>query len=305
MESELWPNMILEIKKRDIPAILVNARLSPKSFQGWSLFPKTARCLLETFALILCQTPQDQDFFKKLGAANTFVTDNLKYSAQPLPCTKENLETLNAATFNRPLWVYASTHKGEETLAARIHEKLKRQFPDLLTIIIPRHPRRREEIAKDLAPFSLEIKWRSDEKKLPENTTQIYIADTFGELGLFYRATPIACIGRSFSDDGGGGHNPIEAAQLGCAVLHGPNVQNLQDIFDEMDSADAATALGNEEELTETLRTLFSNKELLHEHQKKALDFARAKEGTLERVLKQINPMLEMTKIPRKESTAR
>ena len=138
---------------------------------------------------------------------------------------------------------------------------------------------------------------RGTEKNLPEQDTDIYVADTIGELGLFYRVAPVACIGRSFSDDGGGGHNPIEAAQLNCAVLHGPDIQNLEEIYAEMDKAGAALNMKNEIEMTNTLQALLTDLSALQRHQAIALRFAKSKENVIQGVLKAITPLLEESKI--------
>lgn len=300
MESELWPNMLMAIQGRKIPAVLVNARLSPRSFGVWSLFKGTSRRILDSFALILCQTEQDAAYYRRLGGQNVLVTDNLKYSAAPLPCNDEDLQRLVGALRNRHCWVYASSHAGEEKLAARIHTHLQASTPDLLTIIVPRHPERREAIAQELGAFSLNITMRGADKTLPDEDTDIYVADTMGELGLFYRACPVAVIGRSFSDDGGGGHNPIEAAQLHCVVLHGPNVQNLQEIFDEMDAAGAARLCATPQELGSQLHALLHSAQEIEAQQQKAYDFARRKEKVLDTVLEAIAPFLDALEISRR-----
>lgn len=288
MESELWPNMLAGIKKQKIPCILINARLSPRSFMRWRVFKKTARNLLSSFTKILCQTEKDAQYYSRLGAENIVVTDNIKYSATPLGFEENDLKTLIATLQNRPRWVYASSHKGEEILAAQTHEILKSSIPDLLTIIVPRHPERANSIAKDLENFKLKIDLRGAEKKLPSAETDLYICNTLGELGLFYRLCPIALIGRSFSDDGGGGHNPIEAAQLGCAVMHGSNVQNLQDIFDQMNREQAAILLHNKEDIALNLKTLFDDPEMLQRYQNNALSFAKSKDDIIDTVMQHI-----------------
>lgn len=300
MESELWPNMLTAIQARKIPSILINARLSPRSFGLWRLFKGTSREILNSFALILCQTEQDATFYRRLGAQNVQVSDNLKYSAAPLPCDDGDLQRLNAALRRRPCWVYASSHESEEKLAARIYTHLKASTPELLTIIVPRHPERREALAEELGAFSLNILFRGKDKALPGDDTDLYIADTMGELGLFYRACPVAVIGRSFSDDGGGGHNPIEAAQLHCAVLHGPHIQNLQEIFDEMNVAGAARLCTSPQDLGHQIHALLHSAEEIEARQQKAYDFARRKEKVLDTVLEALTPSLDALEIPRK-----
>lgn len=298
MESELWPNMLGQIKAAGIPCLLVNARLSPRSFRLWRMSGKTARSLLDTFQAILCQTQTDFLHFQELGAAQAVVTDNLKYSARPLPCDEAALLAFRAAAGLRPLWVFASTHKGEEELAARVHEILAPKLPDLLTIIVPRHPARRDAIRKALSLHGLSVMFRGEDKQLPHIDTDIYVADTLGELGLFYRAAPVAMVGRSFSEDGGGGHNPLEPAQLGCAVLHGPRVQNLQDIYDDMDGAGAAILCKDEGTLVSSLLELLTSAETLERRKHAALLFARSKENVIERVMPFIDTLVQQIKPP-------
>lgn len=285
MESELWPNMLIDIKRRNIPAALINARLSDTSFKNWSLIKRNARDLLSTFNIILAQTKENELNFKSLGAKSTVTTDNLKYSAAPLPVNDNDLKILSKHLKNRTLWLYASTHKGEEERAARIHKSLCAQFPDLLTIIVPRHPDRRADIVQSLSALDVKTMLRGEHKAMPDEDIDVYIADTLGELGLFYRLCPIACIGRSFSDDGGGGHNPIEAAQLGCAVLHGPNIQYQQEIYDEMNAAGAALCVNCEDELTNTLQALLCTPEKLEKQQEIGLKFANNKNQVIDRVM--------------------
>jgi len=284
MESELWPATIEAIGKRGLPLALVNARLSPKSYGRWKTFKPLARHMLAHFDAVLCQTQRDSEYFRELGAKNIIVTDNLKYGAAALPVNEDDLNDLKQAINLRPVWVYASTHAGEEELACRVHSAVKQQVPDLLTIIVPRHPERGAEIEKQCTAHTGYVRRRGADKALPDGDTDIYIADTLGELGLFYRLAPVACIGRSFSDDGGGGHNPLEAALLDCAVLHGPNVQNLQDIFDDMNAAGTAQRVSNEAELSQTLRELLSDPKALQSRQERAKAYALDKSSVLDRV---------------------
>lgn len=292
MESELWPNMLHSLRRRHVHCVLVNGRLSPRSFQRWMRARNFINRILLGFDLILAQTEQDADHFRKLGAINVRVRDNIKYSALPLPCDDGDLNTLKKAISLRPRWLYASTHDGEEELACDLHRALMRDFPDLLTIIVPRHPNRRDDIAAQCAGNGLNIAFRGTGKTPPQADTHIYIADTLGELGLFYRLSPMAVIGRTFSHDGGGGHNPIEAAQLGCAVLHGPMTQNLSSIFDEMDSAGAAIQTDTPQALEAALRRLLSSTVELDRAQESATAYAGGRNALLQAVLDDIKPGL-------------
>lgn len=291
MESEIWPNMMLGLKAHGIPAALVNARLSEKSFRLWQKIPATARILLGAFQMILCQSPQEAAQFAALGVQNIFVTGNLKYSAAPLPTDTQDLHALKQAIGNRPIWVFASTHAGEEDLAAAVHQHAAATLPHLLTIIIPRHPARRENIMQGLTASGLTCILRGAEKTLPDKSTQIYIADTMGELGLFYSLAPLACIGRSFSDDGGGGHNPIEAAQLGCFILHGPRVQFQKKIYDDMNESQTAQLVEHKDALADRVVSLLRDPAYLQACRTRAQDFVRGKACVIDAVLEKLAPL--------------
>lgn len=297
MESELWPNMLLEVQKRNIPAVLTNARLSDASFKTWSRFKGSAKKLLNSFSLILTQTAKDEERFKSLCDQKTLTTGNLKFSAAPLAVANDDLKTVQKKISKRPLWVFASTHKGEEEMACRIHDVLKNNLPDVLTVIVPRHPERRDDILENCKTYDLEMTFRGTNKNLPEKKTDIYVADTLGELGLFYTVAPIACIGRSFSDDGGGGHNPIEAAQLGAAVLYGPNVQYQQEIYDEMDGAKAALRMPDEHRMADTLHKLMTDEDRLKNQQDVGLEYAQNKVAVIDRVMEALDPILKQANI--------
>ncbi len=291
MESELWPNMLYELKQRKIKAFLLNAHMSDKSFNSWKKIPFLPKRMLGAFEEILCQTILDKERYSKLGGNQVHVTDNLKYSAEPLGFVQGDLDKVQKVVKDRPIWLYASTHKGEEKLAAETHLKLQKTYPELLTIIVPRHPERREEIAQLFANHK--VTFRGENKDLPKHDDQIYVADTLGELGLFYTLSPIAMIGRSFSDDGGGGHNPIEAANLNCAVLSGPNVQNLQEIFDDMCVQNACISISGPENLAHELEKLLKGDDYLQSYQKAAKEFSKNKTSVIDKVMAHIQPSLD------------
>lgn len=292
-ESELWPHMLGELRGKNIPVILMNGRLSDKSFRRWQKLAPESKQLMDTFDLILTQTQNDAEMYQKLGGANVKVGGNLKYSAAPLPYDENALTLLQESIKGRPLWLYASTHDGEEDMACRIHKTLKKTWPNLLTVIVPRHPERGGAVKASCKLYNLKASQRSKGHTTPRSEDDLYIADTIGELGLFYRIAPIACIGRSFSNDGGGGHNPIEAAQLECAVLHGPNVQNLQKIFDDMDNAEASLCLRDEEHFLACLTELLTNEAKQKQWQDKARLYAEDKAKTVDNIMKTVVPWLE------------
>ncbi|MCM2342998.1 MAG: 3-deoxy-D-manno-octulosonic acid transferase [Alphaproteobacteria bacterium] len=298
MESELWPTLLSAVQNRRIPAFLLNARLSPRSFRRWQFLSLAAAPLLRTFTAILAQTVDDAARFKKLGGTNVIVTGNLKYAATPLPCNQSDFLSLQQHLKDRPLWLYASTHKGEEELACRLHLRLIADIPNLLTIIVPRHPERGDEITKICSTFGVTALQRTTSHQLPQPDTQLYIADTLGELGLFYRICPLACIGRSFSDDGGGGHNPIEAAQLGCAVLHGPHIQNLFEIYKDMNQADASCLVRDRNEFYIVLRELLLHPEKLRKLADTGHKFTQQQSLVLPNILHQIYPVADRALTP-------
>ncbi len=281
MESELWPCMLLEIAERNIPAFLVNARLSEKSFSRWQKTGGLARRLLACFSAVLAQTEEEAGRYRALGAAHVVCTDNLKYAAAPLPVDTAARAALTQALQGRPLWLYASTHAGEEDLALSVHEALREKLPGLLTVIVPRHPRRGAEIAALCRLHGHQTRQRGESRDLPAADDGIYIADTLGELGLFYSLAPVACIGRSFSDDGGGGHNPVEAVQLGCGVLHGPHVQNLAQIYRDMNRDGAALRVDTPAALRENLLFFLTHPQALKELQDKGAQFAKGRQAAI------------------------
>jgi len=292
MESELWPNKLLAIKARNIPAALVNARLSNRSLGRWTLAKNSIKHLLSSFDVILAQSGQDARNFEKLGAQNVIASGNIKYSAAPLSCDEEHFRVLKAAIGNRPSVVYASTHDGEEEIIAQTHSILENAYPDLLSIVIPRHPERGDDIAQSLQAQHHGIRLRGHEPSLPDEKTRIYIANTLGEMGLFYRLGEIVYVGRSLSNDGGGGHNPLEPALLNCAVIHGKNIQNLKDIYDDMQAANACISVDNKDDLAQKVEWLLSDTKERNDFIARAHAFASAQSHVVDTVMDHILPLI-------------
>jgi 3-deoxy-D-manno-octulosonic-acid transferase len=219
-ESDLWPTILTRLKARGTPAVLLNGRLSDRSFQRWQLAKPIIRHLLGCFSDVLARGEEDAARFRALGAVRVQAVGNLKLAADPLPVDGLALAEARALLGDRPIVVAASTHPGEEGLIAEAHRALLADFPDLLTIIAPRHPNRGPELAADLA-----APCRSQGAGIPRGG--LYIADTMGELGLWYRLARVAVIGGSFIPHGG--QNPTEAARLGVPVLFGPHMENFRD----------------------------------------------------------------------------
>lgn len=253
IESEIWPNLLNGIRRRRIPAALVNARLSQRSFGRWRRMPGFIRGLLSTFDLVLAQTEGDGERLRALGAGAVVCAGNLKYSAAPPPADSAALATLGQAVAGRPLWLFASTHPGEDELAADVHRALEGRLPGLLTVIAPRHPHRGPAIARLMGERGLSVASRSA-GALPGVGDAVYVADTLGELGLLYRLAPVVCMGGSFIRHGG--QNPVEPAQLGCAVLYGPHMWNFAEITAALEAAGGARPLADAAALAPAVESL-------------------------------------------------
>ncbi|WP_229671544.1 3-deoxy-D-manno-octulosonic acid transferase [Elstera cyanobacteriorum] len=219
-ESDLWPTILTQLQRRRTPMVLVNGRLSDRSFRRWQRAKPIIARLLGCFTEVLARGPEDAARFSALGAARVQAAGNLKLAAAPLPVDAAVLAAARARLGDRPVLVAASTHPTEEALIAAAHRALLADFPDLLTIIAPRHPQRGAEIAADLA-----APCRSQGADIPAHG--LYIADTMGELGLWYRLARVAVIGGSFIPHGG--QNPTEAVRLGCPVIFGPHMDNFRE----------------------------------------------------------------------------
>ncbi len=244
LESELWPNLLAACAARRIPAALVNARLSARSARQWARAPGFAREVLGRFAWIAAQSQEDAARLLALGATSVDAPGNLKFAAPPLPVDTTEHARLQALLGHRPRWLAASTHPADDAVVAACHAALSARHPRLLTAIVPRHPERGAALAATCnAPR------RALGQAPPE--AGIWVADTLGELGLFYRCFPLVLIGKSFA--GGGGQNPWEPAQLGCAVLCGPDMQNFTEATARLRQAGALTQVPDQAALVEAL----------------------------------------------------
>ncbi len=290
VESELWPNLILATQARGVPMVLLNARMSARSFARWRRrMPGLGARLVGGFALVMAQDAVEAERLRALGAPIVTAPGNLKFAAGPLPFAPPALAALQAATEDRALWVASSTHEGEEEIAAYVHRRLADATPGLLTVVAPRHPERGPEIAARLRARGFAVARReADEPVTP--ATEIYLADTLGELGLFYRVARVAFIGGSLIPHGG--QNVLEPARLGCAVLHGPHMENFRAIVEEMSAHGAAHEVADAEELVKALGRLLSDEPLRAEVAATARAIATAKDGILATVLDQLEPLM-------------
>ncbi len=289
-ESEFWPNLIAETLALDIPMVLLNGRISPRSFAGWQRARGLIGGLLAGFTLCLGQTEEDTERLLDLGASNAKCLGNLKFSTPPLPADAAQLEALQTAIGARPRWLAASTHPGEEAILGRVHRRLKEANPDLLSILVPRHPARGTDIAAALAGQGLSVARRSlGQGILP--ATDIYLADTLGELGLFFRLADVVFMGKSLVPLGG--QNPLEAVMLDCVVLHGPHMANFRLMSEQMDGLGASLSVADEEALAEAAGRLLGDPQACREMAAKARAFAHTQDQVLDAVLAEITLLLE------------
>ncbi|HEX4636055.1 MAG TPA: 3-deoxy-D-manno-octulosonic acid transferase [Rhizomicrobium sp.] len=227
VESDLWPNLILTAQARGVRLALVNARISAASAQRWHRARKSVAALLAAFDMVLAQDEEIAARFRKLGARKVEVVGSLKADAPPLAADEDALAVLRQAIGNRPVLLAAQTHPGEDETVLPAHDLLRADFPDLLTILIPRHTSRGADLEMLCGARAFRRRSRGGEIS---DQTAIYIADTMGEMGLFYRLAPFCFLGGTLVPLGG--HNVLEPAQLHCAVLVGPHTQSAPRAYD-------------------------------------------------------------------------
>jgi len=256
IESDLWPNLILSSAARRLPMVLINGRMSQRSFPRWRKVSGTISALLSRFEVTLAQSKVDAERFAALGSRNVVTTGNLKLDVPAPPADPVKLERLMSVTRGRPVIAAASTHPGEEEIWLEVHRRLTDFFPSLLSVIVPRHPGRGEAIARAIAAAGLKVALRSRDE-VPAADTDIYVADTMGELGLFYRLAPTVFMGGSLVEHGG--QNPIEAIKLGAAIVHGPHVFNFSEVYQALDSAGGARRADTPEALVKQLGQLLAD----------------------------------------------
>ena len=296
IESELWPNLVLETAARAIPMVLVNARMSDRSFASWQSWPSVIRPLLRCFRRVLAQSEADAVRFRTLGARDALATGSLKYDAAPLPADMAELDRLERAIGARVHWVAASTHGGEEALVANAHRALRRRYPTLLTVLVPRHPSRGDEIASQLRAGGLIVAQRARGDAIGP-ATDIYLADTMGELGLFYRLASIVFVGGSLVARGG--QNPLEPARLGCAILYGPHMDNFRVIAADLIEAGAAEEVRSVAGLADAVATLLEDEGLRTRRCTAARRTTDAAGGVIENVLAALARELAPLRAPR------
>ena len=291
MESELWPNLLGQTQARGIPTALVNARLSDRSFDRWRKLPALSRTLLSGFAEILAQSERDRQKYETLGFPRARHPGNLKFAASPQAADETELAALTSLLDGRQRWLAASTHAGEEELITEAHLRLRDRYPGLLLVLVPRHPERGDRIQAMMEAKGLHVARRS-RGELPSTDTDIYLADTLGEMGMLYRMADISLVGGSLVE-GIGGHNPLEPAQLGSCVLFGSHMANCQDLATDMLRHQAAYQVSNGQDIIQRVDCLLSEPEQMALARTRARDFVRQEALVVDRILDCLAPHLD------------
>jgi 3-deoxy-D-manno-octulosonic-acid transferase len=299
VESELWPNFIVASANRKIPIIMVNGRLSERSFRRWRLMPSVISALLARFDHCLTQSSADAQRYAQLGAPRVSSTGNLKLDVPAPPVDEQTLRRFKSLVAERRIVAAASTHPGEEATMIAAHRQLRANNKSLLTLIAPRHPARGPGIADIASAAGLAVGLRS-RGDLPKPDIEVYVADTLGELGMIYRLAPIVFMGGSLARHGG--QNPIEAVRLGAAVIHGPHVWNFAEIYAALDKANGAKPVADEETLVAHLGEWLGNGSARNATAEAAKAAVGKLGGALERTLAALDPYLMQLRLEQRPS---
>ena len=291
VESEFWPNLIRETNALQCFMGVINARMSKRSFAGWKKHPAMIAGMLGCFDIIFAQSEADGKRLLELGARNVQYVGNLKYDAALLPCDEGELLRLRNVLGARPVWLAASTHPGEEKMIADAHRLVASILPDLLTVIVPRHPERGTEIARITGKYGLTSRRSEKDPIMPQ--TAFYVADTIGELGLFYRLAPVSFMGGSLVAHGG--QNPLEPARLSSAIVTGPYTHNFAAMYMEMEKTGACRRVADTAFLADAVTTLLSDSDALVQMQRTAKQWLDGKTGAAERMLQMLFPVLQLS----------
>ena len=256
IDSEIWPNMITNIKNKKIPLLLLNGRITKKSYKKWMKFPKIAKKNFEQFDKCFPSSLQSEKYLKLLGAKKIVNLGNLKFSQ--MERDKNNLNNeLKRKILSKKIWCAASTHKNEEKLCALVHQKLRKKNKRLLTIIIPRHIERTNDIVNEIERLNLKVHIHSSKNKLHEDT-DIYLVDSYGKTKSFFKICKTVFLGGSIIAHGG--QNPLEAARYGCKILHGPNIWNFKEIYELLNQHKVSTKTNNINQIVDNVDKTFKNK---------------------------------------------
>jgi len=289
VESEIWPNMVEACAAHQIPLVMLNGRLSPRSFRRWQRVGKTARHLLGRFSVLTAQDDITAARLEMLGLGAVARPGNLKLDAPPPAADKKMLSDLQKAIGERPHWLAASTHPGEEEQLATAHQMIGETSDNLLTIIVPRHPERGDKIVTMLRTAGHKVGQRS-KGDMPDDTMAFYVMDTLGEMGLAYRLNHIVFIGGTLVPHGG--QNPFEAAQLDCAILHGPYIANFESLLADLTARLAAAEIADAATLATQVSALLNNHATRAQMAEAAQKYSQEMGGARARMLDLLSPYL-------------
>lgn len=261
IESEFWPNLMHATQEKGIPTILLNGRISLKSFSNWKKLKGMISSLLSRLELCAVQSDEQAAFFQELGAKNIFIMDNAKVTTPPLSVDSKKYEALKKEVRDRPIWLAASSHQGEEEFVFEAHKILKKDFPNLLTILVPRHIERASSLQQLAFKENLISALQTETTSL--SGVEIYIGNTLGELAILYALSPVVLMGATFVPKGG--HNPIEAAQLGAFVLHGPHTFNNPQLYEILSSLEFSEKIQDGSQLSHSLRPWLKKQKVSYE----------------------------------------
>ncbi|MCA1370803.1 lipid IV(A) 3-deoxy-D-manno-octulosonic acid transferase [Bradyrhizobium sp. BRP14] len=287
-ESEIWPMTIIELGRRHIPQVLVNGRLSDRTFARWKKRPSLADALFENLALVIAQSDVDADRFRTLGALPVMVSGNLKVDTDAPPHDPRALREYRQQIGTRKTWAAISTFEGEEDAAGIVHKALKERN-GLLTIIVPRHPERCDAIEAALLAKGLKVARRTRGDPLAPDV-DIFLGDTIGEMGLYLKLTEVAFVGRSLFAEGG--QNPLEPAMLGCAVLSGANVQNFRESYQMLAKNGSAKIVRDTEMLAKGVNYLLANDDMRRSMIDAGLETVQQMRGALTATMKGLEPYI-------------
>lgn len=289
VESELWPNLVTQAKAQGCALALVNARMSEKSFTRWQRFPSLIQAMLECFNTVYAQSEEDVVRYRALGASRVACLGNLKYDAALPPAHAGEVEELARKIAGRVAWIAASIHPGEDAAVAEAHGRLKEKFPRLLTLVVPRHPHRAAEMRLCFESQALRVAQRSLGDAIVAET-DIYLADTLGELGLFYTLQIPVFIGGSLVPRGG--QNPLEAARLACPLLNGPHMSNFFTITRELQESGGMAEIADSSALAKKLAHLFVCAENAAQMGARARACAERHAGVTQRLTERLAPLI-------------
>lgn len=265
IDSEIWPNTILNLKERKIPIILVNGRITKKTYKRWMFLSSFSKRIFSNFNLCLSSSYESLVYLRSLNAKNIKFIGNLKFSESE-KIHIDDSKRLNKFFKNKNIWGASSTHQSEEIFCGHVHLELKKKINNILTIIIPRHVHRSGEIKKDLENLNLKVHLDDPQKKIDSNT-DIYLVNSYGKTKSFYKYCKNVFLGGSIIQHGG--QNPIEAVRFGCSVLHGPNIENFREIYEFLKKNKISHKISKKKDLTNNLVQLFSKNTKSKKIQKK------------------------------------